>query len=328
MTLIKTLREHLMIAKRVFPSWHACVALLFAAFAWSVQAAQPAAQKTFASADAAVAALVEAARKDDKAAIDAIFGPAAKSLGSGDAVQEKTERANFVAAYDEKHELKLEGDARATLILGKSGWPFAVPLVKAGDSWKFDTAAGKEELLNRRIGRNELRTIQVLQAIADAQREYAAEDRDGDGVREYAQTFRSSAGKRDGLYWPARAGEPQSPLGPFAANAVREGYKGAGAAGKPTPYWGYYFRILKAQGKDAPGGKYGYLAKGRNMIGGFAVIAYPAQYAASGVMSFMISHDGVVYEKNLGPKTAQIAAAMSEFNPGEGWAKAPEAAEK
>lgn len=310
-----------MIAKRVIPGWQAFAALLFAAFAWGAQAAQPAAQKTFASADAAVTALVDAARKDDKAALSAIFGPAAKSLASGDAVQEKSERARFVAAYDEKHALKADGDARATLVIGKGDWPFPVPLVKAGDGWKFDTAAGREELLNRRIGRNELNTIQALQAIADAQREYAAEDRDGDGVREYAQKFHSGAGRRDGLYWPAKAGEPQSPLGPFAANAVREGYKGAGAEGKPAPYWGYYFRILKAQGKDAPGGRYSYLAKGKNMIGGFAVIAYPAQYAASGVMSFMISHDGVVYEKNLGPKTAQQAAAMTEFNPGEGWKK-------
>jgi len=321
MTPIKTLREHFMIAKRVIPGWQAFAALLFAAFAWGAQAAQPAAQKTFASADAAVTALVDAARKDDKAALSAIFGPAAKSLASGDAVQEKSERARFVAAYDEKHALKADGDARATLVIGKGDWPFPVPLVKAGDGWKFDTAAGREELLNRRIGRNELNTIQALQAIADAQREYAAEDRDGDGVREYAQKFHSGAGRRDGLYWPAKAGEPQSPLGPFAANAVREGYKGAGAEGKPAPYWGYYFRILKAQGKDAPGGRYSYLAKGKNMIGGFAVIAYPAQYAASGVMSFMISHDGVVYEKNLGPKTAQQAAAMTEFNPGEGWKK-------
>ena len=310
-----------MIAKRVIPGWQAFAALLFTAFAWGAQAAQPAAQKTFASADAAVTALVDAARKDDKAALSAIFGPAAKSLASGDAVQEKSERARFVAAYDEKHALKADGDARATLVIGKGDWPFPVPLVKAGDGWKFDTAAGREELLNRRIGRNELNTIQALQAIADAQREYAAEDRDGDGVREYAQKFHSGAGRRDGLYWPAKAGEPQSPLGPFAANAVREGYKGAGAEGKPAPYWGYYFRILKAQGKDAPGGRYSYLAKGKNMIGGFAVIAYPAQYAASGVMSFMISHDGVVYEKNLGPKTAQQAAAMTEFNPGEGWKK-------
>jgi hypothetical protein len=321
MTTIKTLREHLMNVIHAFPGWNACVALLFAVFAWGAQAAQPAAQKTFASPEAAVAALVEAARKDDKAAIGAVFGPAWKDLASGDAVQEKTERARFVAAYDEKHSLKAESGERTILIIGKQDWPFPVPLVKAGEAWRFDTAAGKEELLNRRIGRNELHTIQVLQAVADAQREYAAADRDGDGVREYAQKFRSSAGKRDGLYWPAKDGEAQSPLGQIAANAVREGYKGQGNSGKPAPYWGYYFRILKAQGKDAPGGKYSYVAKGKNMIGGFAVVAYPAEYGTSGIMSFMISHDGVVYEKNLGPKTAQLAGAMTEFNPGEGWQK-------
>jgi hypothetical protein len=320
MTPIKTLQEYLMIAKRAILSWQACVALLFATFAWGAQAAQPASQKTFASPDAAVAALIEAARKNDKTALNTLFGPAGKGLGSGDAVQEKGERARFVAAYDEKHELKVDGGARATLVIGKDDWPFPVPLVKAGEVWKFDATSGKEELLNRRIGRNELQTIQVLLAITDAQREYAAVDQDGDGVREYAQKFRSS-GKHDGLYWPAKAGEPQSPLGTLAAGAVREGYSAKGKEGKPVPYWGYYFRILKGQGKDAPGGKYSYMA-GRNLIGGFAVVAYPAEYMSSGVKSFMVNHDGVVYEKDLGPKTPRLAAAMTEFNPGEGWAKA------
>ena len=302
---------------RIFgaPLSAAVLALALAAVMQPATAAQPK-QKSFSSPDEAAAALVEAARSGDKKALLAVLGPEAPKLGSGDAVQAKGERERFVAAYQEKHELVKDGDARATLVVGRNDWPLPIPLVKAGDGWRFDTAAGREEILNRRIGQNELYTIQVLLAIADAQREYAATDRDGDGLLEYAQKFRSSQGKMDGLYWPAKQGEPPSPLGDLIAKAVREGY--SSKSDKPQPYWGYYYRLLKAQGKDAPGGAYDYMAKG-SMIGGFAILAYPAKYGASGVMSFMVSHDGLVYEKDLGKDTPQAAVKLNKFNPGAGW---------
>jgi DUF2950 family protein len=276
-------------------------------------------QKTFGTPDAAVAALVEAAQSGDQKALAAIFGPEGKKLGSGDPVQAKREREQFLAAYQEKHEVVSQGD-RATLIVGKNDWPLPIPLVKAGDAWHFDTAAGREEILNRRIGQNELNTIQVLLAIVDAEREYASQDRNGDGKLEYAMKFRSSPGKKDGLHWPVKEGEPPSPLGTLAANAVREGY--SFKSGKPTPYWGYYYRILKSQGKDAPGGSYDYVVQGK-MFGGFAVLAYPAKYGASGVMSFMVNHDGVVYEKDLGAGTGTAAPKITQFNPDKSWKKAP-----
>ncbi|HEX9179794.1 MAG TPA: DUF2950 domain-containing protein [Burkholderiales bacterium] len=278
-------------------------------------AAQPK-QKSFRSPDEAVTALVEAAKSHDRGALLAVLGPEAKKLGSGDPVQSKREREQFVAAYQEKHELVKEGDTRATLMVGKNDWPLPIPLVKADDGWRFDTAAGREELINRRIGQNELYAIQVLLAVADAQREYAAADRDGDGLLEYAQQFGSSKGKKDGLYWQTKEGEPPSPLGELAADATQRGYTGKGKG--PRPYWGYYYRIIKGQGKDAPGGAYDYVAKG-SMIGGFAVLAYPAKYGSSGVMSFIVNHDGVVYEKDLGKDTLQAAGKLNKFNPGEGW---------
>lgn len=303
---------------RIFgaPLGAAALALVLAlAPATQAAAAQPK-QKSFSSPDEAATALVEAAKSHDRNALLAVLGPEATKLGSGDPVQSKREREQFVAAYQEKHELVKEGDTRATLVVGKNDWPLPIPLVKADDGWKFDTAAGREELLNRRIGQNELYAIQVLLAIGDAQREYAAADRDGDGLLEYAQKFWSSKGKKDGLHWPAKEGEPRSPLGELAADATQRGYAGKGKG--PRPYWGYYYRILKAQGKDAPGGAYDYMAKG-SMIGGFAVLAYPAKYGASGVMSFMVNHDGVVYEKDLGRDTPQAAVKLNKFNPGEGW---------
>jgi hypothetical protein len=294
----------------------ALVLALSATAAPPANAAQPK-QKSFSSPDEAAAALVEAARSGDKKSLLAVLGPEAPKLGSGDPMQAKYERDRFVAAYEEKHELVKQGDARVTLVIGKNDWPLPIPLVKADEGWKFDTPAGREEIINRRIGQNELNAIQVLLAVMDAQREYAAADRDGDGLLEYAQKFRSSKGKRDGLYWPAKEGEPLSPLGDLlAADPRGKGY--TDATGGPKPYWGYYYRILQGQGKDAPGGAYDYVVKG-SMIGGFAVLAYPAKYGTSGVMSFMINHDGVVYEKNLGKDTAQTAGKLSKFNPGEGW---------
>jgi hypothetical protein len=203
-------------------------------------------------------------------------------------------------------------------VVGKGDWPFPIPIVKKGSGWVFDAAKGKEEVLNRRIGQNEINAIQVALAYVDAQREYAMKDRDGDGLLEYAQSFRSESGKRNGLYWPIKSGEEQSPLGEFAARAVKEGYK---AADKPFPFHGYYYRILTAQGKDAAGGAYSYIVKG-SMIGGFALVAYPAEYGNSGVMTFIVNHDGKVFQKDLGKNTASLAAAMKEYNPDKTWTEA------
>lgn len=273
-------------------------------------------QKTFATPEAAAAALADAARSGSQKRLRALFGPAGNRLGNNDPVLARAERKTFVDAYNEKHSIALSGDARATLVVGSNDWPFPVPLVKSGKGWYFDTAAGAEEIINRRIGRNELHAIQTLLAIVDAQREYAAEDRDGDGLRDYAQKFASAPGKRDGLYWPAVPGEAPSPLGTLVAAAVEAGY--TPGSGAPRPYWGYYFRILTEQGASARGGAYSYLA-GANLIGGFAVIAYPAEYGESGVKSFLVNHDGIVFEKDLGADTHAVAAATRQFDPDASW---------
>ena len=276
-------------------------------------------QKTFASPEEAVKALIDAAKAGNQEELLAIFGPAGREvLSSGDPVEDKATRERFLKAYETKNALIKEGDTKAVLQIGAEDWPFPIPLVKKNQQWSFDTKKGKEEIKNRRIGRNELSTIQVCLAYVDAQREYAAKDRDGDGLFEYAQKFVSTPGKKDGLYWEAKPGEEESPLGDFAAKATQEGYKKTD--NKPVPYHGYYFKVLKAQGKNAPGGAYDYLVKGR-MIGGFAMVAYPANYGVSGVMTFIVNHDGIVYEKNLGKDTARIARAMKLFDPDKTWRK-------
>ncbi|HAR95038.1 MAG TPA: DUF2950 domain-containing protein [Deltaproteobacteria bacterium] len=275
--------------------------------------------KSFASPEEAVTALVDAMKADNMKEMTAIFGPASKKvLSSGDAVEDKAARERFLKAFNEKNVLVKEGDAKVILQIGNEDWPFPVPIVKKSGRWSFDTKAGKEELLNRRIGRNELNTIQVCLAYVDAQREYAGEDRDGDGLFEYAQKIISTPGKKDGLYWEAKEGEEESPLGDFVAQATSEGYRKT--SDKPIPYHGYFFRILKAQGKNAPGGAYDYLHNGR-MIGGFAMIAYPAQYGVSGVMTFIVNHEGTVYQKDLGKDTAKTAGAKERFDPDRTWSK-------
>jgi hypothetical protein len=247
----------------------------------------------------------------------AIFGPAGREvLSSGDAVEDRSVRERFLNAYETKNAVIRDGDMKAVLQIGAEEWPFPIPIVKRGEKWFFDTKKGKEELNNRRIGKNELSTIQTCLAYVDAQREYAANDRDGDGLLEYAQKFSSTTGKKDGLYWKAKASEEESPLGDFFARATREGYRKA--SNKPVPYHGYYFRVLKAQGKNAPGGAYDYIING-NMIGGFGMVAYPANYGVSGVMTFVINHDGIVYEKNLGKDTAKIAQMIKLFDPDKTW---------
>lgn len=278
-------------------------------------------QRTFASPEEAVKALVEALKSKDAKALEAIFGPGSKDLvSSGDPVADSAEYERTVNHLEQKTRLE-QSAGKVILHAGNEEWPFAIPIVKKDALWRFDLKQGREEILARRIGRNELSAIQFCLAYVDAQREYALKDRDTDGLLEYAQKFRSDTGKKNGLYWDVKAGEAQSPLGPLAAVAQKQGY--STKREKPEPYLGYYYRILKAQGKEAPGGAYDYVVKGK-MIGGFALVAYPAKYASSGVMSFIVNQDGVVYEKDLGRNTEKSVQAMKLFNPDSSWKKVEE----
>jgi hypothetical protein len=274
------------------------------------------AQKSFASPEEAFKSLVQAARSSDTTELGAILGPDSQDIvSSGDPVADKSGRKRLISLYDEKILIEGAETGWAVVSLGNEDFPFPIPLVKEGDVWRFDTEAGKEELLNRRIGRNELAVIEVLRAYVDAQREYAATDWDGDGAMAFAQQVRSTPGNKDGLYWPAKDGEQESPLGPLAAEAAQEGY-----TKENTALYGYRYRILKAQGKDAAGGDFDYLVNGR-MILGFAMVAYPVQYGASGIMTFIVNHNGIVFQKDLGENSEGIAAAMEIFNPDAGWSK-------
>jgi Protein of unknown function (DUF2950) len=277
------------------------------------------AQQSYKTPDEAVSALVTAAKANDVKAVLTVLGPEGEDIvSSGDPVADEGVRKEFVAAYDEKHELKADG-GYAILIIGKDDFPFPIPLVRKDDAWRFDTEAGRTEVLYRRIGANELNTIQACLAYVDAQNEYADKDR-GDGVGVYAQRVISQPGKKDGLYWPTAAGEEESPLGDLVAEAATEGYRPRGG-GERTPFHGYYYKILTRQGPAAPGGVLDYVVKGK-MIGGFALVAWPAEYGNSGVMTFIVNHNGTVYEKDLGSRTAQVAAGMSAYNPDSSWKKA------
>ena len=250
----------------------------------------------------------------------ALGGPASKAwIDSGDAVRDAEERRFFLAAYDEKHALEEHGADRFVLTVGADGWPFAAPIVNKGGRWIFDAAAAREEVANRRIGRNELETIRALHEIVAAQRKYAATDPDGNGVADYARRFVSSDGKKDGLYWPASPAQPASPLEALAAMAAAQGYARKASAA-PAPFYGYEYRILTAQGEFAPGGAHDYLVKDK-LIDGFAVVAYPAKYGVSGFMTFIVNQDGVIHEKNLArPRLA--AGKMSRYDPDRTWKKA------
>ena len=275
--------------------------------------------KSFASPEEAVKALIDACKRNDTQELITIFGPEGKEvLLSGDEVADKTQLATFIENFDAKNWLDKKTPGTAILYAGKEDWPFPIPIVKKGEKWYFDVATGKEEFLNRRIGRNELQVIKVMNGYVDAQREYASKDRDNDGVLEFAQKVRSEEGKKDGLYWPANEGEEMSPLGPFAAQAAKEGYK-TNEAG-PIPYHGYYYKILTSQGKNAPGGEYDYVVNG-NMIFGYALIAFPADYGNSGVMTFIINQHDTVFEKDLGKETATLAATIEKYDPDESWKK-------
>lgn len=286
-------------------------------------AAEPA-QKTFPSADAAAQALVAAVKANDQTALLEILGSdAQKLISSGDPIADEAARERFVKSYDEAHQFVAGQDGETVLQTGKDQWPLPIPLVSTAEGWRFDTAAGQDEMITRRIGKNELDTIQTCLAYVDAQREYYAANPTGEKLRQYAQKVASSSGKKDGLYWPSAEGQPDSPLGALFAQARAQGY--TPGTGKPMPYHGYFYRILTAQGSHAPGGAYDYLVRGK-MIGGFALVAYPAMWGSSGVMTFIVNHDGVVYEKNLGPGTLKFAPALTSFDPDESWVKVADAA--
>lgn len=272
-------------------------------------------QLSYPSPQVAVEGLLTAVRSGDPKMIVDVLGPEGRELASsGDPVADKAARERFISAYDEAHQIK-QGDTRATLVIGKDDFPFPIPLVAANGAWRFDTAEGVEEILDRRIGENEISAIEVLRAAVDAQREYAEVDRDGKGVQ-YARRLLSSEGTYDGLYWPTSEGESESPLGPLVGYAQAQGY--TARQGRPTPYHGYIFRVLTAQGPGAKGGARDYIVNGR-MIGGFALVASPAEYGNSGVMTFIVNHDGDVYQRDLGPNTARIAAAMRAYDPDASW---------
>jgi hypothetical protein len=262
--------------------------------------------KTFATAEEAVAALVAAASANDT------NGP--------DRVQATNDLSEFVSAFNQTNRIVHESDSKCVLEVGNDPWPFPVPLVKQGGRWSFDTEAGKDELLTRRIGRNERLTLESVRAYVEAQREYAMKDRDGDEVLEYAQKFMSTSGKKDGLYWPSDLDGEVSPLGPLVAEAQAQGYRRNSREGDEAsqPFHGYLFKILTRQGKSAPLGKYNYIINGK-MIAGFALVAWPAEYDDSGIMTFIVNQQGRVYQKDMGPETAKIAAGMEEYDPDKTW---------
>lgn len=281
--------------------------------------AADAGQKSFKSPEEAIKALIDAVKGNDTKELMAIFGPAGKELiFSGDEVADQIGRDRFGKAYEAMNSVVSENEKKVILRVGNRDWPFAIPVVKEGESWFFDTKAGKQEILNRRIGRNELNTIQVCLAYVDAQREYALKSRDRVGLLEYAQRFGSEKDKKDGLYWEAKEGEEQSPLGPLVAKATKEGYTRKKPGEKPSPYHGYYYKILKAQGEKAPGGAYDYVVNGK-MIGGFALVAYPAEYGNSGVMTFVVNHEGAVYQKDLSKETEKIVSVLKKYDPDKTW---------
>jgi hypothetical protein len=280
------------------------------------KAAAPKKAATYPNVQAAVDALIAALRAGNAKALATVLGPGhQRIIDSGDSKADRAEWARYVAAYDEKHTLQMDGDAKATLITGPDEWPNPIPIVKGADGWYFDTAAGEDEIVARRIGRNELDSIQVCLAFIDMQREYAENDHNGDGILEYARRFFSAPGKQDGLYWPTKAGEPPSPGGKRFADASA-GRSGGG----PQPYHGYFYRILTAQGKAAPGGARNYVVNGK-LIGGVGLVAWPARYLSSGVKTFICNTDGTVYEKDLGANTTALAGKIVAYDPDSSWTK-------
>jgi hypothetical protein len=293
----------------------AAVAILLAGFFAAPSLAQQAGQKTFASPEQASAALFAAAKSNDEKAMLDLLGPDGKEIiSSGDEAEDAQSRANFAKRYEEMNRLVKEPDGSVTLYIGAHNWPCPIPLVNKGNVWYFDTATGKQEILFRRIGQNEISAIHICRELVAAQKEYYSHQHN-----EYAQRIFSEEGKHDGLYWKAAENEPQSPIGPLVAQAVADEYaKSRGT--EPVPFRGYYFRTLTRQGKNATGGAKSFLVDGK-MTGGFAFVAYPAVYRSSGVKTFLVGEDGIVYEKDLGKKTETIATSLREFNPDSSWQK-------
>jgi hypothetical protein len=279
----------------------------------------------FATPEDAVAALKGAVASQDTADLRRIFGPEAEDIQNPDRVQATNDLAEFADALNTKSRIVRESDTKYVVEAGTNSWPFPVPIVQTNGGWYFDTAAGKDEILNRRIGKNELEVLDTMRAYVDAQREYAGQYRNGNDVLEYAQKLASTPGKQDGLYWPPDLDGQMSPLGPLVADAQTEGYK-VKAQGQETtraPFHGYYFKILRRQGKDAPGGKYDYVING-HMIAGFGLVAWPADYGNSGIMTFIVNQQGRVYQRDLGPKTEKLAPAINAYDPGPGWSPSPD----
>lgn len=289
-------------------------AMVFCAGCLTVAAAQQAGQKAFTSPEQASAALYAAAGSNDEKAMLEIFGPDGRRIvASGDEAEDAHNRAMFAERYKQMHRLVKEPDGSYVLYIGAENWPTPIPIVNRSNGWYFDTNAGKREILYRRIGRNEVSAIRVCEELVPAQTEYFS------GKGEYAQRFSSTAGEHNGLYWETSQGTPQSPIGPLVAAAESQGNPN----NSPTPYRGYYYRILTSQGSHAPGGAKSYLVDGK-MTGGFAFLAYPAEYRSSGVMTFIVGQDGVVYQKDLGKKTTNVAREIKSYDPGPGWRKAEE----
>ena len=298
----------------------ALLVIAVSVFVWSMPLMAAASQKLFSSPEDALKGLVEAVKAKDKAALDQIFGPFAKDLRSSDEVQAATEFEEFAKHIAEKTSLVKENDSKVIIYIGNESWPFPIPLVKINDQWFFDTVAGKEEILNRRIGEDELTAILVCHAYVKAQREYVLKDWDGDGILAYALKLRSDPGKKNGLFWRHEPGEAVSPLGELVAQARIEGYKKEKSVfkEKPVPFHGYYFKILTKQGEHAPGGKYNYVING-NMVGGFGLAAFPSNWGKSGIMTFIVNQQGKVFQKNLGPDTLKISQEMQSYDPDETW---------
>jgi hypothetical protein len=287
---------------------------LSAALLGSPDAAPPAGVKTFDTPQQAADALVQAAASADPAAVIALFGPDGKDIvTSGDSVEDKNRAAKFVQLAKQKMSIEKEGASKATVVIGPEDWPVPVPLVQSAGKWHFDAKQGREEILNRRIGGNELETINLLRGYVEAQRDYASVPREDGAPRQYAQKFISSAGKHDGLSWVEADGKPGGPMGGEIAKALAEGY-----TDKTKPYNGYYIRVLTSQGPDARLGARDYIWKGA-MVGGFAAIAWPANYGVTGIQTFLVNNDGVVYQKDLGPDTAKAAAEIRSYNPDKTW---------
>jgi hypothetical protein len=298
-----------------------CSAVITSLIVWGC-AKRGAEQPSFDTPEAAVEALVAWAEKGDVAELGRLLGPGTEDLlSSGDEVADRAEREGFLKRYKVRHRLAVGGPDDIVLQVGEDDWPLPIPLVRQAGKWRFDGAAGADELVLRRIGANELRTIDVMRGFVAAQEDYAAEGRDGVAAGVYANRFRSTPGRHDGLYWEVSTGEPPSPAGPFMAAAAEEGYSLEGAnqaTGKRTPYHGYVYRMLLSQGPDASGGARNYLVNGK-LTGGFAMLAIPETYGASGVMSFIVNQDGVVWQRDLGENTVQTAASIQEFDPDQTW---------